>query len=65
MKSGKSGKEVTYVFGLGFALEVGFYGFVLFVELSEVGNEVFDDVGVGKRVDASLVGCIWGDAACT
>jgi len=37
---------VTYVFGLGIALEVGFDGFVLFVELSQIWNEVFHNVGV-------------------
>ena len=44
-------------------LEEGFDGFVLFVELGEVGDEVFDDVGVGERVDAGLVGGVGWDAA--
>lgn len=52
------------VFGLGLALEVGLDGFVLFVELGQVGDEVLDDVGVGEGVDAALLGCVCGDAAC-
>lgn len=43
-------------------MEVGFDGFVLFVELGQIGNEIFNDVGVGKGVDAGLVGCVGGDA---
>lgn len=38
---------VTYIFGLGFALEVWLDGFVLLVELGQVGDEIFDDVSVG------------------
>ena len=49
--------------GRGGALEVGFDGFVLFVELGEVGDEVFDDVGVGEGVDAGFFGRFGGDAA--
>ena len=37
----------------------------MLVELGQVGDEVFDDVGVGERVDAGLVGSVWWDAACT
>ena len=37
----------------------------MLVELGQVGNEVFNDVGVGERVDAGLVGCVWWDAAFT
>jgi len=36
------------------ALEVGFDGLVLFVELGEVWDEILDDVGVGERVDAGF-----------
>lgn len=54
----------SYVFSFGVTLEVGFNGFVLFVELGQVGHEVFDDVGVGKGVDARFVGCVCRDAAC-
>lgn len=48
----------------GFALQIGLDGLVLFVELGEVGDEVFDDVGVGEGVDAGFLGCLGGDAAC-
>lgn len=53
----------TYIFGFGLALEVGFDGFVLFVELGEVGDEIFDDIGVGEGVNARFVGCVWRNAA--
>ena len=54
----------TYVGGFGCALEVWFDGFILFVELGEVRDEVFDDVGVWERVyTAFLCGVCW-DAAC-
>jgi hypothetical protein len=39
-------RGVTYVFGFGLTLEVRFDGFVLFVELGQVWDEVFYDVGV-------------------
>jgi len=32
-------------------LEIGLDGFVLLVELRQVGDDVLDDVGVGERVD--------------
>ena len=50
--------------GFGFALQVGLDGFVLFVELSEIGDEVFDDIGMGKGVDAGFLGGLGGDTAC-
>lgn len=37
----------THVFGFSFALKVGLNGFVLFVELGEVRNQVFHYIGVG------------------
>ena len=36
-------------------MQVGLDGFVLLVEVGEVGDEVFDDIGVGQRVDARLL----------
>ena len=50
--------------GGGVALKIGFYGFVLFVELGEVGNEVLDDVGMREGVDEGFVGGFGGNAAC-
>jgi hypothetical protein len=45
-------------------LQIGFDGFVLLVELGEIGDDVFDDVGVGERVDLGfLLGVGW-DSAC-
>lgn len=32
-------------------LEIGFDGFVLFIELGQVGDDVFYDVGVREGVD--------------
>lgn len=57
-------KIVTYIFGLGLALEVWLDGFVLLIELGQVRDKIFDDVGVGQRVDAGFVGGVWWDAAC-
>ena len=44
-------------------LQVGFDGFVLLVELSEIGDNVFHDVGVGERVDLGLLLGVGWDAA--
>ena len=49
--------------GRGGALQVRSDGFVLFVELGQVRDEVFDDVGVGEGVDACFVFGVGGDAA--
>ena len=38
---------MTYVWAFGVALEEGLDRFILFVELGKIGDEVFDDVGVG------------------
>jgi hypothetical protein len=51
------------VWSRGGLLEVGLDGFVLLVELGEVGNDVFDDVGVGEGVDLGFLLGIGGDAA--
>ena len=53
----------TYVFGFGLALKEGFDGFVLLVELGEVGDEVLDDVSVREGVDAGFVLGVCRDAA--
>lgn len=49
--------------GLGVALQVWLDGFVLLVEVSEVGDEVFDDVGVGEGIDAGLFSRVGWNAA--
>jgi len=46
-------------------LQVGLDGFVLFVELGEVGHDVFYDVGVGKGVDFGFSFSVCWDAAQT
>ncbi len=56
--------DLAAVGGGGGALQVGLDGFVLFVELGEVWDEVFDDVGVGEGVDAGFVLGVGGDATC-
>ena len=38
---------MTYVWAFGVALEEGLDGFILFVELGKIWDEVFDNVGVG------------------
>ena len=40
-------RKMTYVWAWGVALEEGLDGLVLFVELSKIGDEIFDNVGVG------------------
>ena len=58
------GRKVTYIFRLSFALKIRFDGFILLVELGQVGNEVFDDVGMRERIYARFVLGIGGNAAC-
>jgi len=53
----------TYVWCWAAALEVRFDRFVLLVELGEVWDEVLDNVGVRKRVDAGFLRRVGGDAA--
>lgn len=40
-------REMTYIWAFGVALEERLDRFVLFVELSKIGDEIFDNVGVG------------------
>jgi hypothetical protein len=42
-------------------LQVGLDGFVLFVELGQVGDDVFYDVGVWQRVDFRFLLRVGGD----
>ncbi len=44
-------------------LEVGLDGFVLLIEVSEVGDDVFYNVGMGERVDFGFFLGVFGDAA--
>ena len=53
----------AYVRRRGRALEVGLDGAVLLVEKRHVRDKVLDDVHVGKRVDARLLGGVCGDTA--
>jgi hypothetical protein len=47
----------------GVALEIGFDRFILFIEVGEVGDEVFDHVSVWKGIDAGLFGRVsWNTA---
>jgi hypothetical protein len=46
-------------------LQIWLDGFILLVELGEIGDDVFDDVGVGEGVDFGfLLGVGW-DSACS
>ena len=40
-------RVMTYIWAWGVALEEGLDGFVLFIELGKIGDEIFDDVGMG------------------
>lgn len=42
----------TYVLSLGVALKIRFNRLVLFVEVSQVRDQVLDNVSVWQRVDA-------------
>ena len=53
----------TYVRRRGIALEVGLDRAVLLVEERHVRDKVLDDVHVGKRVDARLLGGVRGNTA--
>jgi hypothetical protein len=57
-------KEKTHILRSGLALQEGLDGLVLLVELSKIGNEILDDVGVRKGVDAGLGLCVGRNAAC-
>lgn len=46
---------MTYIFCLRLPLEIWFDRLVLLVELGQVGNKIFDDVCVRKRVDSHLL----------
>jgi hypothetical protein len=46
-------------------LQIGLNGFILLVELGEIGDDVFDDVGVGERVDLGLLLGVGWDSACS
>ena len=63
MEGGKEGGRETYVFRFSLALEVRLDGFILFVELSEVRDKIFDDVGMWQRVDACFVFGVRRDTA--
>jgi hypothetical protein len=44
-------------------LQIWLDGFILLVELGEIGDDVFDDVGMGERVDLGfLLGVGWYSA---
>jgi len=44
-------------------LQIWLDGFILLVELGEIGDDVFDDVGMGERVDLGfLLGVGWDSA---
>lgn len=58
-------EEEAYVFRFGLALQVGFDGFVLLVELREVGHEILDDVGVWEGINPGFVLGIGWDTTLT
>jgi hypothetical protein len=59
----KSSPE-TYVLGRGVPLEVGLDALVLLVKVSQIRDEVLDDIGVRQRVDLDVGGGFLGNLAC-
>lgn len=53
----------AYIFGGGIALQVRLDGLVLLVEVSQVGDQILDNVGVRQRVDLDIRGRFGGDSA--
>jgi len=49
--------------GFGVAPEIGLDRFILLIEVGEVGDEVFDHVGVWEGIDAGLFGRVGWDTA--
>lgn len=54
---------LAYVWWGVAALKVWLDGLVLLVELRQIRDQVLDDVGVGKRVDAGFLGGLGRNAA--
>jgi hypothetical protein len=60
----RGGLAVLLAIGrFGVALEIGLDGFILFVEVGEIWDEIFDNVGVWKGIDAGLFGRVGWDTA--
>lgn len=53
----------SYVGSRGITLEVGLDGLVLLVKVSQVGDEVLDNIGVGQRVNLDVGGGFSGNSA--
>ena len=45
-------------------LKIWLDGLVLLVEVSEIGYDIFHNVGVGKWIDFRFGLCVSGDATC-
>ena len=45
-------------------LEIWLDGFVLLVEVGQIGDDILDDIGVGEGVDLRLLFCVGWDTAC-
>ena len=54
----------TYIWRRGGALQIWLDGTVLLVEKRHVWHKVLDNVHVGERVYARLLGCVGGNTAC-
>lgn len=61
-ESGKWGTS-AYIFGGGIALQVRLDGLVLLVEVSQVRDQILNNVGVRQRVDLDIRGRLGGDSA--
>lgn len=57
------GGTSAYIFGGGIALQVRLDGLVLLVEVSQIRDQILDNVGVRQRVDLDIRGRFGGDSA--
>lgn len=53
----------AYILSGGITLQIRLDGLVLLVEVSQVGDQILDDVGVRQRVDLDIRGRFGGDSA--
>lgn len=63
MSESGGGGASAYIFGGGIALQVRLDGLVLLVEVSQVRDQILDNVGVRQRVDLDIRGRFGGDSA--
>jgi hypothetical protein len=55
--------DLAYIFGLGLSLQIRFDRLILLVELGQIRDEIFDDVGVREWIHSRFLCGISGDPA--